>query len=350
VQALRAIAVLMVVAVHIGNPYGFEPRYLVGDRLLGWVNVPGRAGVDLFLVISGLIMTITTWNVDRGVESSKRFLVRRFRRIYPIYWVVSILVLGVFLVRPDLVNEHSPHSPEVLQSFLLLPQPGLPLLAVGWTLTLEMYFYLVFAAALLAGRRWLPWILGGWGAVSLALALTLQGTTVPVLQLLANPLSLEFVLGVAVGNLVMRRPPVAPAALLGGGIVLMAVGVVIAPSIDSTNLDSWYRLIVIGPAAALIVLGAIGLERQRRLIAPRLMQYLGDASYSIYLWHTLLLVAAGRALAWLLPGNGPWHAVLLIAVPLGVLAATVVLYELIERPLLRLLAQRRTRTPRHVAA
>ena len=74
---------------------------------------------------------------------------RRLKRIYPIYWVVSLLVLAVFLVRPEFVNSHSAHPPDVLASFLLLPQAGLPLLAVGWTLTYEMYFYILFGLALL---------------------------------------------------------------------------------------------------------------------------------------------------------------------------------------------------------
>jgi exopolysaccharide production protein ExoZ len=350
VQALRAIAVLMVFAVHVGNPFGFEPRYLAGDPLMGWVNLPGQVGVDLFFVISGLIMTVTTWNVVGGGRDSRRFLMRRLKRIYPIYWVVSLLVLAVFLVRPEIVNSHSSHPPDVLASFLLLPQAGLPLLAVGWTLTYEMYFYILFGLALLCGRRRLPWILGAWALVTFALAVAFEGSSVPTLNLLANPLLLEFLMGVVVGHLVMTRRPVAPGWMLAAGTVLMGVGVWFASGIDPSALDAWFRTVAIGPPAALIVLGAIGLERRKQYIAPRVLQYLGDASYSIYLWHTLLLVAAGRVVVAVMPGAENLHLVLLIAVSLAVLGACIVLYELVERPLLRLVNRRRAPRAERVAA
>jgi exopolysaccharide production protein ExoZ len=91
----------------------------------------------------------------------------------------------------------------------------------------------------------------------------------------------------------------------------------------------------------MIVLGAIGLEKRRRYVAPQRLQFVGDASYSIYLWHTLLLVAAGKVIAFALPSvSGPVHVVLLIAVPLAVLAATLVLYQLVEKRLIALMQRR----------
>jgi len=347
VQALRAIAVLMVVAVHVGNPFGFEPRYLGGTSLMGWFNLPGQVGVDLFFVISGLIMTITTFNHDHGAPASRKFILRRVKRIYPIYWVVSLLVLAVYLVKPEFVNSHSAAPPEILQSFLLMPQTGLPLLAVGWTLTFEMYFYLVFAGALLLSRRRLPWILGGWGSMTLTLSIFFSDSGSPVMQLLTSPLLLEFVLGVGVGYVVMTRPPIAPLKMLIGGTILIMIAASFAHQFSDALMDPWYRVLTIGPASAMVVLGAIGLERQRRYIAHSYLQYIGDASYSIYLWHTLVLVAAGRLLAIVLPDpNGALHVLLLITIPVAVVVVCVVLYELIERPLLTALGQRVTPRPR----
>jgi exopolysaccharide production protein ExoZ len=343
VQALRAIAVMMVFAVHVGNPFGFEPRYLGGASLLGWVNLPGQAGVDLFFVISGLIMTVTTWNAASGLPAARKFMSRRVRRIYPIYWVVSLLVLAIYLVSPTLVNSHSTHTPELLQSFTLLPQPGLPLLAVGWTLTYEMYFYLIFAVALLVGRRWLLPILGVWGVITFTLSMLVDASTTssPWLHILSNPLSFEFVLGVGVGYLVMSRPPIAPGRLLAAGVVAFVAAAALAGELFSVEIDAWYRTLTLGPAAALIVLGAIGLEKRRTFVAPQRLQFVGDASYSIYLWHTLLLVAAGKVISFVLPSvGGAMHVVLLIAVPIAVLAATLVLYQLVEKPLIALMQRR----------
>src|SRR5205085_2090815 len=141
-------------------------------------------------------------------------------------------------------------------------------------------------------------------------------------------------LGVGVGYLVMSRPPIAPGRILAAGVVGFVAAAALAGELYPVEIDAWYRTLTLGPAAALIVLGAIGLEKRRRFVAPQRLQYVGDASYSIYLWHTLLLVAAGKAIAFVLPSvGGAVHVVLLIAVPLAVLAATLVLYERVEKPL-----------------
>ena len=98
------------------------------------------------------------------------------------------------------------------------------------------------------------------------------------------------------------------------------------------------------------MLGAIGLEQRKQFLAPKVLQYLGDASYSIYLWHTLILVAAGRVVVAVLPGAENLHLFLLVGVSLAVLGACVVLYELIERPLLRLVNRRRAPRAERAAA
>ena len=60
-QALRGVAVLMVVLTHIAAPFGTETHYLHGQRVVGWLQYPTQGGVDLFFVISGVIITVTTW-------------------------------------------------------------------------------------------------------------------------------------------------------------------------------------------------------------------------------------------------------------------------------------------------
>lgn len=174
VQALRAVAALLVVTVHLVNP-NFEKQYLEGDAVAGWLSLPGQCGVDLFFVISGVIMTLTTWRLARGASEAKSFLVRRVKRVYPIYWVVTVPLFGLFLVDPDLVNNQA-HPPQPLQSFLILPQAGYPLVTVGWTLVYEMYFYVIFTAALLAPRRVLPWIIAAWATVTVVLAATVSNS------------------------------------------------------------------------------------------------------------------------------------------------------------------------------
>jgi peptidoglycan/LPS O-acetylase OafA/YrhL len=331
--------VLLVVTVHLVNPDGFGERYLGGDAGTGWLYLPGQCGVDLFFVISGLIMTLTTWKLARGAAEARAFLARRVKRIYPVYWIVTLPVFVVFLVDSGLVNSHQVHPPQPLQSFLILPQAGFPLVLVGWTLVYEMYFYAIFAAALLGPRRLLPWIIAFWSIVTIALAVTVQHSDLATVRVLANPIVLEFALGVAVGFAVMKAPLVAPAAALIAGIVVLAGVLAGAGAWGEQELSGWLRAVGVGPACALIVYGAIGLEERHAVSASRTWQTLGDASYSIYLWHVLILAMIGRVVAHFTP-VGVLHLPILLAAGVITVAIATALYFAIERPLLRVLGTR----------
>ena len=130
VQALRGVAVLLVVAAHLCI---VEGRF-AGDGMLPQSGEIGFVGVDLFFVISGFVMvTVTRGRFGRWRQVG-RFLYHRATRIYPLYWVVSTAVLCALLVRPEWINASQGGQVDIFRSFALLPQPGLPLLAVGWTL------------------------------------------------------------------------------------------------------------------------------------------------------------------------------------------------------------------------
>jgi peptidoglycan/LPS O-acetylase OafA/YrhL len=148
-------------------------------------------GVDLFFVVSGFIMAVTTQRRASGAQPASAFLLRRVTRIYPCYLLVTGAVLAVFLWRPDLVNSSEDVRPDVLASFLLLPQEGLPLLLVGWTLVYEMLFYAVLAATLLVRRSWLWWVLGVWVALIVGLAPLEQATSNVWVGLVLSPRNLS---------------------------------------------------------------------------------------------------------------------------------------------------------------
>lgn len=344
IQALRAVAVLLVVGVHLSDPYGFEKRYLKGGTVVHWLYLPGHCGVDLFFVISGLIMTLTTWTTAHTWENARSFFGRRLKRIYPIYWIVTIPVFLLWLVKPHLIDSHQAHAPQPVQSFLLLPQAGVPLLPVGWTLVYEMYFYSIFAVALAVSRKFLPWIIGSWAVVTVVMGLTVLHSSLTTVSVLADPIALEFAFGVAVGFAVMKMRPIAPMmALLAGTGLLIGVLVVAALSHVESPSD-WLRALGIGPCCALIVYGAIGLENRDGAVAPPAMQTLGDASYSVYLWHVVILTAMGKVIVHFLPYRA-LHIPLLILATGVTVAVSVWLYFVLERPLVRRLGARRHTVP-----
>ncbi len=338
-QALRGLAALGVVAAHIGDPNGFEISWLAGGRLwTGPAHAPGQAGVDLFFVISGLIMMVTTSKLLPSGANAKRFVMRRLTRIYPAYWVATLPILALFLVSPSMVNSSAEHPPRIFESLFLLPQPGLPLLLVGWTLTFELYFYVIFTATLFAPPNLRLPLLGVWGVVTAALAVAVGGGDNPWVRLISAPICLEFIFGAVVGWLIVRRQFVAPEFCTAFGLVSVTIALWHA---GADFPGDWYRAVPVGLLIAVLVYGVIGLEARRQIVAPAWMRYLGDASYSIYLWHVLILTALGRFFLIHLPGSSPIiHAGALAFSVAAVLTGSIIAYRLIEQPLIKILHDR----------
>ena len=328
IQALRGLAVLAVVLSHLMS---VERKY-AGDRLLGDVFSIGLSGVDLFFAISGFVMVYVAWQAPKGWHTSLSFLFARIGRIYPLYWLVSLAVLGVWLWHPDLVFA-SNTKVSIWRSFALLPYKYLPLLAVGWTLVHEMYFYLIFAALLLLPTRFRAWGLLVWGAMVLLAAVMQIGLHSPVLRLLSNPLSFEF-LGGALAALAMRRFSGKgwQGALLLGCIFFIAT-CLLSLRMGMVFWGNWPRAVCFTPAVSLLVYGAVGAEQAGKHFS-RFLVWLGDQSYALYLTHVLSLSAAGR-LWYLVAQEGPWDN--LIMLPLLLVVALFVgdvVHHYVEQPLL----------------
>jgi peptidoglycan/LPS O-acetylase OafA/YrhL len=333
IQALRAIAALLVVVVHA---YAVESTYLPGRPWTAPFHIIGTYGVDLFFVISGVVMLVSTadWFAERGAW--RRFLARRATRIYPPYWIVTALVLIVFLASPAVTGAHRSAPPQIPASFLALPQPGEPLLVVGWTLSYELVFYAVFAAALLFQRRFLPAVTAIW-LLAVVLIGALGPHANPWVRVLGSWFNVEFVFGMAIGSLVLRRRFVAPGPLLALAVALI-VAVCVATAYSGREfLDiAWWRPWAVGLPMALLVYAALGLEDRGRL-APRWLRAQGDASYALYLWHVLVLGALGLALHRVHLHGTPARIAIVFGGYALAIAVSFAAYRWIERPLLRLM-------------
>ena len=335
VQALRFLAATAVVVTHAvdlaGTRLGLETA-LVGGTLENF----GAVGVDVFFVISGFIIATTTLG-QSGVRAAGDFLWRRFCRVAPIYWLLSLPIL-VGMARGGTL------SPEVAAStFLFWPFSGLemtfPALGPGWTLCFEMLFYAGFGLAMAGGKR------VGWGLVGAYAAMLAAGLVVaaPVLRFWGAPIVLEFLLGVGIAS-VWRRAPrgtgpwAVGLALVGFGLTLV-VGYGGIDDVRALN-DPWNglrRVVTWGLPSALLVFGVVRMERTDA--APgrleRAAAFMGDASYSIYLTHVLVIRALGRLFESGMVA-APGDAVVGLTV-VASLAAGVVVHLAVERPLLRLM-------------
>jgi len=198
IQILRGLAAMLVVFAHV------QPQLdHFGGPQLTWLGV-GGCGVDIFFVISGFIIWVTSQSADM---TPAKFLIRRAIRIAPLYWLMTAFVASVALVMPSVMSSTRFQLDHVIASFVFIPylHPVLdeiyPILVPGWSLNYEAFFYLLFGVALLARKR----VVAGGLVLSALLALVAYGSvfapTQTQLAYFTQPIMLEFGLGLCVGVL-----------------------------------------------------------------------------------------------------------------------------------------------------
>lgn len=336
-QGLRGVAALLVVLYHLqpvlNRAYGLT---------LDWHF--GVVGVDIFFVLSGFVMVISNLRPDPA--TTRRFLVQRFVRIVPLYWLATAAIIALYLVGFRPVGLHHLDSRIVAESLAFIPS-SFPhgrhdlILTVGWTLMYELFFYAALALTFpLRSIEKSVAVLAG-----VFLALCALGRLVPDLPYLLDfftaPIMLEFLYGAAFALAYTRWSGEVPTWLTWAGLGLAIGGFASVVALDATAMpvpnkhDA--RFLLLGVPAALIVAGALAMERGGWILKQRFLLELGAASYVLYLFHPLALQGsvklAGTVLSPVLAGT-----LALIAC----LAVSLLIHRLLERPLLAW-AKRRSR-------
>jgi exopolysaccharide production protein ExoZ len=332
----------MVAMAHL---YGFDQRFFGGPVLSKWTLL-GVAGVDLFFVLSGFIMVFkinqgTTWSLNNVLS----FLFGRFSRIYPLWWFALGVVSAVWIVRPTWVFANISIAPNLLADFFLWPHQRPPLLAVGWTLTHEIYFYIMFALLLLSSRRiyilltWMIFVIVG----NLIISLT-DGNVPFVLRLITHPMTIEFVLGMLVGVIYKSGyRPVPLLSVLIGTTWMLFFGVFVSEAPLLLFESMWSRVLILGFGWSLIVYGMVGLETDMGQVPLRIFHKLGDASYSLYLFHVPVFGAIARVLSSFCTPD-PWDNIVawILSLAAAIIAA-LLSYRYIEIPILQISVKLRKR-------
>ncbi len=343
IQVLRFAAAMLVAAMHITQAISVHLSGLGPEHY--WAT--GSVGVDLFFVISGFVMGVSTppssANWRERAAQAWAFLQRRLVRVLPLYWFYTALKVALLLAVPALATRTRLDGAHLGASLLFIPWPSPwgamePVLPVGWTLNFEMLFYALFAVAVLLRLPRLLLCLGVF--LALMAAAHLQPGW-PLLDFWGSSIALEFVLGVGLARLYQRGLRLPPEAAL----LLLSLGLLWIFALPWSPQDD--RLLRWGLGAALVVAGALWLEPwMRGMPGAATLAFLGDASYSLYLSHTFVVPASARAAAALELGHA--HAVGLLMAAL-VVAAACVSYVLLERPMTQAL-QARLRRPARPSA
>lgn len=339
-QILRGIAASLVVLDHALLRHAGWNGYPALAKIAAQYS--GTLGVTIFFAISGYIMIHTAGDKFGQPGAARDFLRKRIIRIVPLYWAATLLELALRLHKGGSFDLQ-----QLLASLFFIPQPVpqgdymRPLLGVGWTLNYEMFFYCIFAAALLfkrpAGLVFLFSVLAGLVALG-TVSKPLLDTSPPhtLFGFWTDPVILLFAAGVAIG-LIPKT-----AYRWAGGRHLRAIGVLILAYAAAFLLAvGSYPIPLVWQVGGwvlciLAVLVSVAERPARSGIAGRIGAQLGDISYALYLFHFFAIVAAEKVW-WLLLGENP-SILFILAAYLASVAAAFAIHHAAEPAIGRLLA------------
>jgi exopolysaccharide production protein ExoZ len=297
----------------------------------------GAIGVDIFFVISGAIMTIITIS---SPLTPKHFFIRRCIRILPLYWILSFFccIISLYGFWPAIKKE------EILETLIIIPFFNLgyftgPVLFLGWTLSFEFFFYIIFTFALWINKKQ-PLII----ILATLLPLVLIGYLFPNItehrfKFATNAIILEFLMGCICGYIYLGNIKLSMRftyVITFTGLLLMILPVFygfgkiseMAYTLDGTL--SMLRIFKWGVPAFLLVTGIVMMEKNGKLKVPGLLVTIGNISYSAYLVHIFCVMFLSAL----------WHRLHIVTPDLFILTAVLfslftayLFYYFIENPL-----------------
>ena len=325
-QAGRAIAAVLVVGHHTNQAV----NAFIGQstkELRGFLE-HCYLGVDFFFVLSGFIIYFSV--VRKKEFEFQSYLRSRLNRIFAPYLPIGIAMAILYSALP-VVSENEQNW-GWLTSLTLLPSEDRPALSVAWTLRHELVFYLVFGLLFLYRRLWIGF--GVWAALILAYEMFFSASTdSKILRQLFGSINVEFLFGLIVAKLFLenKKPNywVCVSILIIPFVIWMAIG--------SIRDQSW--LVGLSLSAGIRLL--VDLEIQDKIRIPQFLSILGNGSYSIYLIHPLIVSLSARIARKFMAESelGAFVFIFVLSV-----AAGMIYYVTIEKPLVNFLRKKRSRT------
>lgn len=310
IQYFRAIAALFVLLSHASHKVELESSITNLFKL-------GNYGVDLFFIISGFVMC---FSIDGKCPNPIKFMKARFIRILPLYWILTLVALIVFLFKPEIVNS-SGGDTSIIASFFLLPNGDKLLLNNGWTLSYEFYFYFIFSLCFIFKSYRL---ICCFFVINMLSLLGFLGFENEYLKFMTSSMLIEFSFGIVCFwlykyDIINTNRAVCLMVISFVTLMLMLLGII--------NLDDFIRSIYAGIPISLFFIGAIFFDK----VIPnnRALLYIGTSSYSLYLSHTFSLAAISFFLRHFQLSLNPYFSLFLMV--LFSLIVSSLCYEIIEK-------------------
>lgn len=329
-QVYRGFAALLVVLSHGENIIN---RELHQDSLLNMFTF-GWVGVDFFFVLSGFIIFYVHQSDIGQVKKFKPFIIKRFLRIYLIYWIV--LLVKIFATYS---NQYK--LSEIFKAILLIPMLESDFIGVSWTLSYEILFYLVFSALILKPKLSIPIIIAWIIGISLNFTNIIQ---LPqenfLLQFFFSNHNLEFVFGCLAAYLISKYNIYQGMLIMCISLFLLTVSVINTTHLAGSTYDI-SRIIAYGIPFTMLIIASVSIEQSKSINIPYILIYLGDASYSIYLTHGFFMSNVSKIIQkyiekfnFISLGSSIFIDYIIVLIILGVtIGCGCIIHSYVEKPL-----------------
>ncbi|MDD2720273.1 MAG: acyltransferase [Gallionella sp.] len=333
-EGMRGFAVFLVFMVHfvtLINPWiAGNTDFLVFATALHTI---GNSGVDLFFVLSGYLIY---GSLIARCQKFMRFMSRRVVRIYPAFIAVFLIYVALSLLFPA-ESKIPATAPEgiwyLIQNFLLLPGllPIEPMITVAWSLSYEMFYYLLIPLVIAVFRLrdrsavWRTTFFLGAATVT-AIYCAINGGHVRLIM---------FISGIVLYEVMNSPRPLTLHSFFG--LLALCTGLLgtLLPMTGSGGIALKVCILFVSFFALCLACFRDSSAWLPRLFSWTPLRWLGNMSYSYYLLHGLALKAEFQALSKVLPvaDHGAWLFWALLPPMFALtLIPTSALFLLVERP------------------
>ena len=333
IQVLRGIASMLVLLYHAtinfstinGQPFCFNFFKF------------GTAGVDIFFVLSGFIITYTSTQSLSQPGKMLPFIRRRCIRIFPAYWIIISFFLLAQIIFPSFYKTHYSFGfTQFISTWLLLPWHSM-VNGVSWTLSFELFFYLLFSIAFIIPQKKLVYYLFVLYAMVIIIV-PLSGYDLENgnawLKLFGFPMNVEFLMGVTVAAIISKIPKrLGLPLIIAGSIIFIFNGILTDQGYYLVH-STFNRVIFFGIPSFLIICGVVKFELSNTINVHNVLLLLGEASYSLYLLHLPLIVAFIKIIGRFNIQSTLIVEILLFIAIVCICFVSVLFYKWIEKPVI----------------